>query len=328
MWKRRLVYLLILLATYIFFIFYRMWVAWYLLLLVIVLSLASLLACVVSFIKFNPTSQMPETLKHNDIAQLKMGETFAKNADKSLLYCNYQAKFILYDSLENLSKTLFYSSNGRKDFEVSIDTSHVGKFEYTFDSIKYYDFLGLFCFKKKINKRHSLLIRPRPLVPEIIPRLDEFRTRSLKKSKSQYSEIYDIRDYQPGDSTKNIHWKMSAKKDSVLVREPLEENLENARIVFELVKNRDLLDKKISELIYISDYFIKKGISHRINVVPPFNRDVHFEIYSESDIGIMIDKILDMKLPSADKEEVSVDAPSEENQVENSAEQEVADGES
>ena len=34
------------------------------------------------------------------------------------------------------------------------------------------------------------------------------------------SEVFDIRDYQPGDDVRSIHWKLSVKTDSLILREP------------------------------------------------------------------------------------------------------------
>ncbi len=32
-------------------------------------------------------------------------------------------------------------------------------------------------------------------------------------------ETYDIREYQPGDSIRQIHWKLSGKLDDIMIRE-------------------------------------------------------------------------------------------------------------
>ena len=37
--------------------------------------------------------------------------------------------------------------------------------------------------------------------------MNGFKARTLRKSDSPYSEIYDVRDYILGDPIKNIHWK-------------------------------------------------------------------------------------------------------------------------
>lgn len=327
MWIRRLAYLLLLVAAYIFFIFYKMWLSWYILILVIALPILSLIMCIVSFIKFKPNSFMPTKLKHNDIAEISIGsnDVLSKKAnhkladdddDKSFWFCNYVATFDVFDYMADKTVVAKYKSQGQRDFCVKIDTDHVGAYRYTFKSIKFYDLFGIFSFKKKVGTSHELMIRPRKRVPAVMPKLDNFRTRSLKKSNSQYSEIYDIRDYVIGDSTKNIHWKMSAKKDSILVKEPLEENLENARLLFELVPNRDDMDKRLSELIYISEYFVNKGVNHRVDVVPPYNRNVHYEIFTNSDIETMSDAILFMKLPSKSAASVTSDVKKDDANVE------------
>ena len=33
------------------------------------------------------------------------------------------------------------------------------------------------------------------------------------------SEVFQIRSFQPGDKIQNIHWKLSAKEDELMVRE-------------------------------------------------------------------------------------------------------------
>ncbi len=51
-----------------------------------------------------------------------------------------------------------------------------------------------------------------------ISRMDE-DTYSPDKSGSDFSETFQIREYIPGDSLKQIHWKLSDKLDKIVVRE-------------------------------------------------------------------------------------------------------------
>ena len=39
-----------------------------------------------------------------------------------------------------------------------------------------------------------------------------------KKKGYDFSEVTGIREYIPGDKLQNIHWKLSAKKDILMVR--------------------------------------------------------------------------------------------------------------
>ena len=53
-------------------------------------------------------------------------------------------------------------------------------------------------------------------------------------------KVYDIRDYQLGDSVKTIHWKMSAKKEKLLVKEPLEEYGGYSRVILKITDDHSL----------------------------------------------------------------------------------------
>lgn len=51
-------------------------------------------------------------------------------------------------------------------------------------------------------------------------RLDDCLTYSPEKKGQDMSEVFQIREYAPGDSIRHIHWKLSSKLDTLLVKEP------------------------------------------------------------------------------------------------------------
>ena len=122
----------------------------------------------------------------------------------------------------------------------------------------------------------------------------------LRKSSSTYSEIYDVRDYVEGDPVKNIHWKLSAKKDRTLIKEPQEECYGHARVYLSLLDDRKEIDQKLGELVFTSSYFLEKDIMHRVRVLPPKRREVSFDIQSQRDLDTAIIRILHMRLPKED----------------------------
>lgn len=83
------------------------------------------------------------------------------------------------------------------------------------------DIFKLFSFKKKIATDTSLLVYPKTI------KINSFRTSSsqqqgdLVSSDSIFqdkSRVNTFRDYLEGDSIKSMHWKLSAKKDSPMVK--------------------------------------------------------------------------------------------------------------
>ena len=82
-----------------------------------------------------------------------------------------------------------------------------------------------------------------------------------------YSEPYQIREYVPGDGLRQIHWKLSQKTDSLMVRElglPVAEEvlllLDTSITVRE--NAADALDAAMTALLSLSRSLTEQGITH------------------------------------------------------------------
>ena len=134
-------------------------------------------------------------------------------------------------------------------------------------------------------------------MPDVMPDMFGFKAKSLRKSKQPNSEIYDIKEYQAGDPVKSIHWKMSAKKDKLMVKEPLEEYGGHSRIILQLTDDRDLLDVHLGQILFTSRFYLEREIAHRIRVIPPDSSEVAFDVESEVDLERALAMILRLRLP-------------------------------
>jgi len=86
------------------------------------------------------------------------------------------------------------------------------------------DVFGYYSWKVKSLPESKLLVMPMLLNTQI--KINPSRKAALDSdeysmhySGSDPSETFAIREYMPGDSLKNIHWKLSQKTDNLLVRE-------------------------------------------------------------------------------------------------------------
>lgn len=85
------------------------------------------------------------------------------------------------------------------------------------------DCLGLFALPVRAPKNTSVLVYPKAETPGHITLPEEDTTTQLiYRGRNTLSDAYDLRDYRPGDRIRSIHWKLSAKRDETVVREPLE----------------------------------------------------------------------------------------------------------
>ncbi|MBO4636704.1 MAG: DUF58 domain-containing protein [Clostridiales bacterium] len=292
MFKTWFIYILSLIAAAVFFLFYKMWVAWFLLMLLLLIPVISLIVCLIASTASDYEGSMPDNIRYQDEAKLDI-----KIKGISSMMSFVMFKVDVYDMMTGVSKEI---GSYRCDSEVPsipIDTSHCGSFEYLIHDIRIYDLLGFFCFKKLHDSSHKILVLPRPVIPTVKPDLNGYKAKNIKPALFPGSEIYDIRDYVPGDPMKTVHWKISAKKDKLLVKDPMEECHAHSRESIRLSEDRDYLDRMLGEILFTSSYFLDHDTPHKIRVIPGNNREIAFDIDSKKDLDRAILRILHMNLP-------------------------------
>ena len=131
-------------------------------------------------------------------------------------------------------------------FALDIRSDYLGRIEINVKKFKLYDYLGIFSFKGKIGKSTMLYVLPcnGSINLDISDRNNEYIEEPLKYSESEpgddCSQVFDVRQFREGDKIQKIHWKLSAKKDDLYVKEfsmPIDAS---AEIMIEL----SVLDKK------------------------------------------------------------------------------------
>ncbi len=108
---------------------------------------------------------------------------------------------------------------------ITFETEYCGRTEIILDTIKIYDFLGVFYRRVSCRKTAQIKVMPEfqfmPL--EITRRTREFQADaqefSQEKRGDDPSEIYQIREYRERDSLKDIHWKLSAREGKLMIKE-------------------------------------------------------------------------------------------------------------
>ena len=96
------------------------------------------------------------------------------------------------------------------------------------------DCLGLFALPVRAPKNGTVLIYPTAETPGHITLPEEDTTTQLiYRGRNTLSDAYDLRDYRPGDRIRSIHWKLTAKRDETVVREPLELKKPQVVLTFE-----------------------------------------------------------------------------------------------
>ena len=155
------------------------------------------------------------------------------------LYCENR----LTKEKQNIPLSYSYLPKGKNRGSFTLTGVYCGREDITVRDAVISDPAGLFSRKQKIDAKESVYVMPE-IKEIVIPSeyLDSFDMESYAYSQHQKGndtgEVFGIREYQEGDSPKQIHWKLSAKLDDLMIRIP-SYPIENKLVV--------LLDNSISE---------------------------------------------------------------------------------
>ena len=106
--------------------------------------------------------------------------------------------------------------------EKTLAFAYRGGYEIGVSELCFYDFFRLFRYRVKMDLFRELFVLPRRLRLPVESggenREEETETVVLQKGQDN-TEVSDIRTYQPGDSLRSVHWKLSGKTQDLMVRQ-------------------------------------------------------------------------------------------------------------
>ena len=101
--------------------------------------------------------------------------------------------------------------------------------------------------------------------PDPVPKLFDYAAYDLRpKPGGGFSEEHELRPYREGDAIVSVHWKLSSKLDSLIVREPMEPRIKPVLLTFELCGTPTALDAMLAELNWLSDRLSAHGLAHML----------------------------------------------------------------
>ena len=152
----------------------------------------------------------------------------------------------------------------------SLETDHCGAVECRAERLWVCDCLGLFALPVRSPQPSVVIIAPLPEHPGPIE-LPEGTGASvpLPKGKSVYGENYELRPYREGDSLRMIHWKMTAKRDELVTREPPEDTRPLPVLTFDHFGLMDQVDRALDRLEGYSMALLDEERVHEVRWAHP-----------------------------------------------------------
>lgn len=143
-------------------------------------------------------------------------------------------------------------AHGTMEITYPIVMEQCGHFVMRVSSIQCMDLLGIYTVTVPLDQTAECLVLPDAQVREQeAGNLYQKGVREAMESKEKgydFSEISGIREYIPGDKLQNIHWKLSSKKDELMVKERVSVSAMQLHVVVELVENESVQTEGVLEL--------------------------------------------------------------------------------
>lgn len=191
---------------------------------------------------------------------------------------------------EDRSVKLRYDAMLRADARVELPTDSCGAIVCSVTRMTVSDLLSLWHLPRRCGESVRCTVLPQPIAPAQPIDLDAALERPMRlqvKYGGGYAEEHELREYRPGDPMNSVHWKLSSKTDSMIVREAQEPR--NKTIYVILQKNGEN-DRGLELLYWLSLELCKRELKHRLCAGD------EFEVADESESAGAMRKLLQRPL--------------------------------
>lgn len=245
---RRICYLLALAGSLLFYGAFQEWVSYIILLVILLAPWFSLIFSLWALIRVRFKLIMPERIPVGAKAAAKLEAVNTAVAPPFT--------YRLRATKPNTGESFILPRDG------ALPTEHCGGLEVKAERLKIYDHLGLFSFKVRKPPIRTVPVMPEDKklpVPEALTRLSAYSWKP--KRGGGYAENHEIRQYRQGDPINLIHWKLSAKAEELMIREPMEPDKGIIFITADINGTAEELDRKYSRLLCYGNYLIERGVT-------------------------------------------------------------------
>lgn len=275
--KRWCFYILALLTCFVFYIANGLWLSWLLLCLIAGLPILSVMLCLLEICFLKPSVQLPESLV--------LGQNYPLNirfARTSMMSWRYWVE---------ITNTLT-GKTCHLDAGDHFPTEQCGVLSCVTKGLYVTDYLGLFHLRLLPGRQWQVPVHPVAMEMPLSNDAQRLMAHSWQpKPGGGFSEQHDLRQYRPGDSLNQIHWKLSAKTGKYIIREAMIPCHGKAVVTLFLRGTGEELNEKLGNLLWLGKYLLQMEMSFELRALTAQGQ-LHWPIGTEQQLQSTIDELL------------------------------------
>lgn len=199
---------------------------------------------------------------------------------------------------------------GKETFETELPTNLCGELRFRCTGLQAYDMLGLFSARCRDFTEVRAVVSPDTMNLELLRSRDTVgmvSTEGLMQNRrgSDPSEIFDIREYVPGDDIRSIHWKLSAKSDSLITRQPSDPSHYDLVLMPDLglrqqerETTKEEINSAASVLLSAGEGLLQQGVAFCLALPTKRGLQIH-EVRSRRELHELLPQWLALELPAS-----------------------------
>ena len=237
---------------------FYVWFSWYLLVLLLCLPWFSLLLSLPAMVTMKLQMSPPGKVHRNEQAELRL-QTVCRLPQPM---CRFTLR--IHESAAG-RQTACKARPRALQMAMQLPTGHCGMITCTVARARVFDYLGLFSLPRRWRCLAEVPVLPLPQPPEKLPSLAQLQALSYRpKPGGGFSEVHELRDYRPGDSLREVHWKLTAKVDRPIIREPQQPQQGPVVLTLDLAGTPKELDSCLDQTCWLSHWLLELGVSHAV----------------------------------------------------------------
>ena len=174
--------------------------------------------------KLKLSAKMPVNLRKNEDGTIELTVQNPSSIPVCLVSCRVRLENQLNGEVQSMTLSCGVWPKKSQTVRATFGSPFCGRVRLTVASVRLYDCFSLIGVKAKTDAHTASVVQPDTFPQSLLltpssARVEEAEDYSTERPGSDLSEIFQIRDYVPGDSPRQVHWKLSQKYGKLIVKD-------------------------------------------------------------------------------------------------------------
>ena len=170
--------------------------------------------------------------------------------------CQISCRVCLENQLNGETQIVHVSGGiwpkSKRSMKISLQSPWCGRVRLNVESARLYDCFGLIGVKTQLDAHGACVVQPDTFLQTLVlspaaAHIDDTEDYSNECPGYDLSEMFQIRDYVPGDSQRQVHWKLSHKYGKLIVKDPSLPITRSAAVFWERTEENPTVDRTDAE---------------------------------------------------------------------------------